>query len=114
MAQQAWSAYKTYAWGHNELRPLTKTAHNAFVLGTQPLGATILDSIDTLYIMGLTKEYEDAKKWIAEEFVFDKASFNFVFCSLYFLQQLLLDSVLGSLSQIIFFGYQLDQREYSL
>lgn len=27
-------------------------------------GASIVDSLDTLYIMGLTEEYEEAKEWI--------------------------------------------------
>ena len=44
----AWSAYKKYAWGHDELKPLTKRYHEW--LG---IGLTIVDSIDTMYIMGL-------------------------------------------------------------
>lgn len=27
-------------------------------------GASIIDSLDTLYIMGLTEEYNDAKEWV--------------------------------------------------
>lgn len=27
-------------------------------------GATIVDSLDTLYIMGLTEDYKEAKEWI--------------------------------------------------
>lgn len=27
-------------------------------------GASIVDSLDTLYIMGLMEEYEEAKEWI--------------------------------------------------
>ena len=28
------------------------------------MGATIVDSLDTLYIMGMTEEFEKAKKWV--------------------------------------------------
>lgn len=27
-------------------------------------GASIIDSLDTLYIMGLMEEYNDAKEWV--------------------------------------------------
>lgn len=27
-------------------------------------GASIIDSLDTLYIMGLKEEYNDAKEWV--------------------------------------------------
>ena len=45
----AWNAYKTYAWGHDELKPLSKSWQE-----WMGIGLTIVDSIDTLYIMGLT------------------------------------------------------------
>ncbi len=64
MTQFAWKNYVRYAWGHNELKPLSKTFHNPNVLGWVPLGATIVDSIDTLYIMGLQEEYEQAAEWV--------------------------------------------------
>ena len=44
----AWSAYKKYAWGHDELKPVTK-----FWQEWMGIGLTIVDSIDTMYIMGL-------------------------------------------------------------
>ena len=28
------------------------------------MGATIVDSLDTLYIMGMTEEFTKAKKWV--------------------------------------------------
>ena len=27
-------------------------------------GATIVDSLDTLYIMGLTEDYQEAREWV--------------------------------------------------
>ena len=44
----AWSAYKKYAWGHDELKPLSKSWQE-----WMGIGLTIVDSIDTMYIMGL-------------------------------------------------------------
>lgn len=63
--KSAWSAYKKYAWGHDELHPVSKTHSEWF-----QLGLTIVDGIDTAIIMGLKTEYEDAKAWIKSDLVF--------------------------------------------
>ena len=34
------------------------------VFGKSPLGATIVDSLDTLYLMGLQDRFEQAKEWV--------------------------------------------------
>lgn len=46
----AWKGYKTYAWGHDHLKPISQTSNDWF-----HLGLTIIDSLDTMYIMGLNK-----------------------------------------------------------
>jgi hypothetical protein len=48
--KHAWRAYKKYAWGYDELQTLSKTPSIWF-----GLGLTIVDSIDTLYIMNMNK-----------------------------------------------------------
>ncbi|XP_034030006.1 mannosyl-oligosaccharide 1,2-alpha-mannosidase IA isoform X2 [Thalassophryne amazonica] len=63
MMKFAWDNYKRYAWGKNELRPLTRNGHIGNMFGGLR-GASIIDSLDTLYIMGLTDEYKDAKEWV--------------------------------------------------
>ncbi|XP_077077707.1 mannosyl-oligosaccharide 1,2-alpha-mannosidase IA isoform X2 [Siphateles boraxobius] len=63
MMKFAWDNYKSYAWGKNELRPLTKNGHIGNMFGGLR-GASIVDSLDTLYIMGLMEEYEEAKEWV--------------------------------------------------
>uniref|UniRef100_A0A3Q3BA87 alpha-1,2-Mannosidase n=1 Tax=Kryptolebias marmoratus TaxID=37003 RepID=A0A3Q3BA87_KRYMA len=63
MMKFAWDNYKGYAWGKNELRPLTKNGHIGNMFGGLR-GASIIDSLDTLYIMGLMEEYNDAKEWV--------------------------------------------------
>eukprot|EP01137_Pigoraptor_chileana_P022435 Opistho-2@6966 len=72
MMKHAWDGYVKHAWGHNELRPASLSFHDTDIFGRAPMGATIVDSLDTLLIMGLFDEYEVAKKWCLEELSFDK------------------------------------------
>lgn len=44
----AWKGYRNYAWGHDHLKPISKSYQNWF-----GLGLTIVDSLDTMYIMRL-------------------------------------------------------------
>ncbi|XP_014366340.2 endoplasmic reticulum mannosyl-oligosaccharide 1,2-alpha-mannosidase [Papilio machaon] len=65
--KHAWKGYKEHAWGHDNLKPVTGMAYDWF-----SLGLTIVDGLDTAYIMGLTDEYEEGKKWIKTELIFTK------------------------------------------
>lgn len=65
MMKHAWENYVTYAWGKNELRPVSKRGHSASIFGSSSMGATIVDAMDTLYIMGMDEEFEKGKEWIA-------------------------------------------------
>lgn len=47
-AKHAWSGYKKYAWGHDNLKPISMGSHDWF-----GLGLTIVDALDTLYIMNM-------------------------------------------------------------
>lgn len=76
MMQHAWKGYVTYAWGSNELKPISRRGHNDSVFGAAPLGVTIVDSIDTLWIMGLTDEYDQARAWIEHDFNPNGADFD--------------------------------------
>ena len=46
----AWRNYEHYAWGHDALRPLTKTPHDWY---GQSLLMTPVDALDTLVLMNL-------------------------------------------------------------
>ncbi|KAJ1558258.1 hypothetical protein HK096_002667, partial [Nowakowskiella sp. JEL0078] len=59
MMVHAWDAYEKYAWGSDELMPLTLTPHNWYENNT--LYSTPIDAMDTLYIMGLTPQFKKAK-----------------------------------------------------
>lgn len=69
MTLHAWNSYKKYAWGKNELKPLSKTYHQTGIFGSgSDLGATIVDSLDTLHIMGLHDEVKLGTEWIKQNF----------------------------------------------
>ena len=65
MMKLAWKNYHEYAWGANELRPLTRKRHSANIFGNADTGATIIDALDTLYIMGLMDEFNQGKEWVS-------------------------------------------------
>ncbi|KAL9325927.1 hypothetical protein ACSQ67_006572 [Phaseolus vulgaris] len=64
----AWTSYETYAWGRDELKPQSKNGVDNF----GGLGATLVDSLDTLFIMGLDDQFNRAREWVAESLSFDK------------------------------------------
>ena len=65
----AWNGYKKYAWGHDDLKPLSKTHHDWYA---QPLLMTPVDSLDTMILMGLKDEADATRKYIVENLSFDK------------------------------------------
>jgi len=70
MTLHAWTGYKKYAWGKNELKPVSRVGHSAGIFGGQHaadnMGATIVDAMDTLYLMGFDKEFEAGQSWIMD------------------------------------------------
>ncbi|KAM6588971.1 hypothetical protein CsatA_011576 [Cannabis sativa] len=64
----AWNSYVKYAWGQDELQPQSKSGVNSF----GGLGATLVDSLDTLYIMGLHEQFQKAREWVANSLDFNK------------------------------------------
>jgi mannosidase alpha-like ER degradation enhancer 2 len=65
----AWNGYKKYAWGHDDLRPLTKSYHDWY---SQPLLMTPVDALDTMILMGLKDEADATRKYILDTLSFDK------------------------------------------
>src|SRR5215510_739700 len=56
--RRSWNAYVRYAWGHDELRPVTHTARDWY---GAPLLITPVDALDTLVMMGLSDEANAAR-----------------------------------------------------
>lgn len=48
--RHAWEGYRTFAWGHDELKPVSRSFNEWF-----GLGLTLVDALDTLWILGLGK-----------------------------------------------------------
>src|SRR6266436_110337 len=65
----AWNNYERYAWGHDALRPLSKTAHDWY---GQSLLMTPVDALDTLILMHLDAEAERARSLIVSDLLFDR------------------------------------------
>jgi len=65
----SWQAYEKYAWGHDELRPISQTPRDWY---GESLMMTPVDSLDTLILMGFNDEADKARKLIDEKLSFDK------------------------------------------
>mmetsp|Transcript_9909 Transcript_9909/g.14604 ORF Transcript_9909/g.14604 Transcript_9909/m.14604 type:complete len:533 (-) Transcript_9909:126-1724(-) len=64
----SWNAYADHAWGQDELHPLSQSG--GAWLGS--MGLTLVDSLDTLLIMGLTDKFNDAREWVKTSLNFDQ------------------------------------------
>jgi mannosidase alpha-like ER degradation enhancer 2 len=65
----AWRGYKKYAWGHDDLRPLSKSYHDWYA---EPLLMTPVDALDTMILMGLKDEAASTRLYIVRNLSFDK------------------------------------------
>jgi mannosidase alpha-like ER degradation enhancer 2 len=65
----SWRAYERYAWGHDELRPLSHSWRDWY---GESLLITPVDALDTLILMGLDEEAARTKALILEKLSFDK------------------------------------------
>ncbi|KAH8416706.1 hypothetical protein KR222_009822, partial [Zaprionus bogoriensis] len=63
--KHSWAGYKKYAWGHDNLKPVSQSSHEWF-----GLGLSIVDSLDTMYIMGLEDEFNEARDWVKQSLHF--------------------------------------------
>jgi len=66
--QHAWAGYRQYAWGHDALKPLTRSFRDWY---DQSLYMTPLDAFDTMLLMGLDEEAAEAKALVLENLTFD-------------------------------------------
>ena len=64
-----WDNYVKYAWGHDELKPLSKTPRDWY---GQSLLMTPVDALDTLVIMGLKDQADKDRELIDTQLSFDK------------------------------------------
>jgi hypothetical protein len=58
----AWNGYVEHAFGMDEISPISGTGYNAW--GGQ--GVTLVDSLDTLWVMDMKDEFERARDWVRD------------------------------------------------
>jgi len=65
----AWRGYREYAWGHDALKPLSRSPKDWYGVS---LLMTPVDALDTLILMGLNREAHEARELIATRLSFDQ------------------------------------------
>ena len=60
-------SYRRFAWGADEVRPMSGKSSNNW----SGIGMTLLDGFDTLELLGLHKEFENAAEWVKTKSNFD-------------------------------------------
>ena len=65
----AWRSYETYAWGHDELKPNSRTPHDWY---GESLLLTPVDALDTLILLGFPDEATRARQLIVDRLSFDR------------------------------------------
>ncbi len=63
----AWDCYRDRAWGKDEIKPVSGT-FSSFPLKTHHLGLSLIEALDTLWVMGLDSRFEDGVAWVKSHF----------------------------------------------
>ncbi len=67
--QRSRNAYKQFAWGHDALKPLTKSHEDWYA---EPPYISPIDAYSTLYLMGLDNEVKEIENYVIDSLNFDK------------------------------------------
>jgi len=67
--RHAWEGYKHYAWGHDALKPLSKSSHDWYGV---PLLMSPVDALDTMILMGMNDEASQTREYIVKNLTFDR------------------------------------------
>ena len=57
-----WKNYKEKAFGSDELRPISGSTNQNW----GGMGTTLVDALDTLWLMGMKEEFEEARDWVRD------------------------------------------------
>jgi mannosyl-oligosaccharide alpha-1,2-mannosidase len=66
----AWSQYRQHAWGKDQIKPLSGGSES-FQLKDKQVGLTIVEALDTLWVMGLDREFREGVEWVKANLDFD-------------------------------------------
>jgi len=59
----AWDLYREHAWGKDEIKPVSGTS-SSFPLKGHHLGLSLIEALDTLWVMGLDSRFQDGVDWV--------------------------------------------------
>ena len=68
--KHVWNGYKTYAYGYDELKPVSKIGYDNW----GGMCTTLVDSLDTLWLMGMKTEFWEGRNWIQEHLDYTKVT----------------------------------------
>ena len=66
----AWAEYRQHAWGKDQIKPLSG-GFESFPLKHHHLGLSLVEALDTLWIMGLDGEFREGVDWVKRNLDFD-------------------------------------------
>ncbi|KAJ4984486.1 Mannosyl-oligosaccharide 1,2-alpha-mannosidase 2 [Stagonosporopsis vannaccii] len=66
----SWNAYEEHGWGYDEYHPVAKNGR--YMAEPNGMGWIIVDALDTMMIMNLTKELKHAREWVSTTLNYDK------------------------------------------
>ena len=68
--QWAWQGYVAKAWGKDEINPASGTSQSFFIEG-HDLGLSLVEALDTLWMMELDAEFQAGVDWVKANLDFD-------------------------------------------
>jgi len=102
----SWNAYRDYAWGKDELLPVSQTSNRWF-----GIGLTLLDNLDTLWLMNLHEEFDEATEWVRHSLDMDiDVDVNVFECTIRALGGLLSAHALSNRTIFLDKAYELGSR----
>lgn len=66
----AWDLYRAHAWGKDEIKPVSG-GFSSFPLKDHHLGLSLVEALDTLWLMGLDSRFQDGVDWVKAQLDFD-------------------------------------------
>jgi mannosyl-oligosaccharide alpha-1,2-mannosidase len=66
----AWRNYRERAWGKDQIKPISGGSES-FPLKGHHLGLSLIEALDTLWVMGLDEEFSDGVNWVTANLDFD-------------------------------------------
>jgi mannosyl-oligosaccharide alpha-1,2-mannosidase len=66
----AWRQYREHCWGKDQIRPISG-GFESFPLKNHHLGLSLIEALDTLWVMGLDEEFGEGVEWVKRNLDFD-------------------------------------------